>query len=153
VSDAAPVFDSGALPEVGQNSSGRKVRVSYPATNCLNTDMVGGWTKICSNGSFDHEWQNVPNGLKRLNYFVNGQWLCGESAPGAVVTPFGLPQVWIDGAPAQAFAIHDWRMSWGCNIMICVGGACELCCDGKDTDGDGLSDQSDPDCVDVAACL
>jgi hypothetical protein len=166
----AGVFETGpeAGPDVGSGGSsqdagapdgpgpepgaGHTVRVVYPATQCLNNDMLN-WTKDCPGGSFDKTWTGVTNGLKRMNYQVNGQWLCGETYPGQVVTPYGLPQITVDGANVQAFAIHDWRMNWGCNIMVCIGGPCELCCNGVDDDGDGFVDTADGDCQDAIACF
>lgn len=154
VDSGVPAADAGTDAGIKESGSGgHSVRVRYSATDCLNSDLAGGWQKVCAGVPFDHVWPNVSGGLKRMNYTVGGQWLCGETVPGQVVTPFGLPEVWVDGATASAFAIHDWRMSWGCNIMLCVGGACELCCDGKDNDGDGLVDSADPDCLDTVACV
>ena len=133
---------------------GHKVRVAFSATNCLNTDIGGGWPSVCGNGSFDNTWLGVMPGLKRMNAAVGGTWVCNEpNFPGNAQAPLGLPQAWVDDIPATVIVTHDWRLSWGCNLMLCVGGSCEMCCDGIDNDADGKTDLLDPDCADAVACL
>jgi murein DD-endopeptidase MepM/ murein hydrolase activator NlpD len=137
-----------------QPQVGHKVRVAFSATNCLNTDIAGGWPSVCSSGSFDNTWLGVMPGLKRMNAAVGGTWVCNEpNFPGNAQAPLGLPQAWVDDVPATVIVTHDWRLSWGCNLMLCVGDACEMCCDGIDNDLDGKTDLADPDCADAVACF